>query len=189
MLLLFKLGDYLTNTEIIQSNETEEVPLTVNTLSGVNWSLISVLFIVLLLSSTGLKQRYLSSSISYNETEILQNLNIKPTIFNYSSLDIINQNNDGIDLLYHFDGTKLEGKPTFFDNNLIPEDWRILNKDIINQQQVMTIQKGNQIAQLSVSYHISDKQIATVGQFKKERLKEALIGQSVTSLHWQFKRM
>ncbi|MDX2367582.1 MAG: exosortase [Colwellia sp.] len=186
MLVLFKFGGYLTDAEIAQ--EQEKTVINTNTISKFNWSLISVLFIVLLLSSTGFKQRYLLSSIKYNEAETPQNLKIKPDIFNYSSLDIVTKNHDDIHLIYYFNGKKLEGKPTFFDNNLIPKGWSTLNKDIINQQQVITIQKGKQRAQLRISYEISGKEIATVGQFKKERIKEALTGQGATSLHWQFKR-
>jgi exosortase A len=185
MFLLFKLGGYLTDAESVQNNKKETI--NINTTNKLNWSLISVLFVVLLFSSTGFKQGYFLSSIKYNETETPKNLNIKPNIFNYSSLDIIAHHHDDIHLIYHFNGTELEGKPTFFDNNLIPEGWSILNKDISNQQQVIAIKKGKQRAQLSINYEISGKQIATVGQFKKERLKEALTGQGATSLHWQFK--
>jgi len=95
---------------------------------------------------------------------------------------------DNVHLIYHFHGNELEGKPTFYDNNLIPEGWRITNKETLNQEQVFSIRNATQKAKITISYTINGKQIATARQFKKERLKKALTGQGTTSLQWHFKQ-
>jgi hypothetical protein len=119
----------------------------------------------------------------------VHNLQIKPLIYHYSSIDIKTAEPDSTNLIYHFHGSDLDGKPTFFDNILIPTDWHILNTTITNQQQVINIQKGIEKAMITISYIIDDKQVATAGEFKKERLKKALTGQGTTSLQWNFKRI
>lgn len=186
MLLLFKLGGYLTDKENDDKSEVNNIAKIHN--SKFHWPLISMLFITLILSSTSIKQAYFFTS--FNKAEIIssQTLTIQPLIFNYSSLEIKTQEHDNIYLIYHFNGNQLEGKPTFFDNNLIPEGWNTLNEKIIDQQQVISIQKGQQRATLKISYKINGKEIATARQFKKARLKEALSGQGATSLHWHFKQ-
>lgn len=191
MFLLFKLGSYLTDAEDGKNQttaNTENAAPNVSTINKLNWPLVSILFIILILSSTAIKQAYFLNSTTHDNAEKTKYLEIKPTVFNYSSLEIKTQNHDDIHLIYHFNGNQLEGKPTFFDNNLIPEGWNTLNEEITNQQQVITIQKGQQKAKLTLSYVISGKQVATAGQFKKERLKKALTGQGATSLHWHFKQ-
>jgi len=184
MLLLFKFGSYLTDKEnnnvTATSNSTQKQP---NKLNGLT---LSALFTLLIISSTGLKQTYLLNSSEKIQQDNAQNLTIKPTIFNYSLLEVKTARPDNVHLIYHFHGNELEGKPTFYDNNLIPEGWRILNTDTLNQQQIISIQKEKQKAKITISYVINGKQIASIGQFKKERLKKALTGQGTTSLQWHF---
>ena len=187
MLLLFKLGSYLTDKEInnvITADNSAQKQS--NKLNGL---ILSVLCTLLIVSSTGLKQAYILNSSDNNKHDDVHNLKIKPLIYNYSSLDIKTAEPDSINLIYHFHGSDLDGKPTFFENSLTPKDWHILNIEVINQQQIINIQKGIEKAQLTISYIINDKKVATAGQFKKERLKKALTGKGTTSLQWNFKRI
>ncbi|MDO6506823.1 exosortase [Colwellia sp. 4_MG-2023] len=187
MLLLFKLGSYITEKEnnnvVEKDNSAQQQPHKPNGL------ILLVLCTLLIISSTGLKQTYILNSSDNSQHDIEQSLKIKPLIYHYSSIDIKIAEPDNINLVYHFDGNKLEGKPTFYDNNLIPKNWHILNTKVINQEQVISIQKGIEKAQLTISYAINGKQIATTGQFKKERLKKALTGEGSTSLQWSFERL
>jgi len=185
MLLLFKLGGYLSDKERKNTQEAFSNNTTAqNTKNKLNHKSILFVLIVLMLSSTTLKQ-YLSPNIEQNNQPVT--LLLDPKIYNYSSLDVMTSNKTETHLVYNFNGNKLEGKPTFFDNNLIPKGWEAISTELTSEQQTITLKKYNQKALLTISYEINGKHSATIGQFKKARLKSALIGQGKTSLHWHFK--
>ncbi|MGL1957627.1 MAG: exosortase [Colwellia sp.] len=193
MLLLFKLGGYLTDKEHIIIQESDPTSNHISSYAPNNnsnilsWPLSLLLITILSLSSTGLKQIFTSDTIKKGDST--ESLTVKPNIYNFSAVDIIVDNNSTTQLLYKFNGNSLEGKPTFFDNNLIPNGWHSIRKEFIETQQIITIQKGIKKAVLTISYEIDGKHIATIKQFKKERLKKALFGYKETTLHWQFDKI
>ena len=78
-------------------------------------------------------------------------------------------------LVYNFSEDNLESKPTFFENNFIPKNWRVVDKVINNEEQVINIKNGLQTATITVSYEISGLKIGRSSRFKLERLKQALL--------------
>ncbi len=188
MLLLFKLGGYLVDKERSNNQENSTGNPNVNNIKNKNKpnnKNILLVAVVLIISSTTLIQYY-STIIESNEQS--NSLLSEPEIYNYSSLEIITNNKIETHLIYYFDGNKLEGKPTFYNNELIPKGWQIIEKKLTDTQQIITLKKGIEKAVLTVSYSINKKHIATVNSFKKERLKRALLGQKKSYLHWQFNK-
>jgi len=185
MLLLFKLGGYLTDKESINNHDTSKTKNETKNLP--NWKLTVVLLVVLLLSSTSLKQNFISNNL--NSTSRTTPLKIMPIVYHYSSLDVIKNSDSFTHLIYNFEGDNLEGKASFFDNNLIPKGWNVIRKEIENDQQIITIKKGSNKALLTINYKVAENNIATVSQLKKERFKAALVGQGKSSMHWQFKKL
>jgi len=80
----------------------------------------------------------------------------------------------------------LEVKPTFFENNFIPDGWQIITKNIANESQTIKIKKGLETAVVTVHYEIAGVVTGGSAKFKLMRLKQALIGIKNTKLHWQF---
>jgi exosortase/archaeosortase family protein len=182
MLLLFKLGGYLTDKENNAStnlNHSEQTQL--ETPANYNWLLAIILFIVLLFSSTSLRMST-TTEVEIKRIDVV----VQPTIYNFSTVETITDNPTKTQLIYSFNANNLESKPTFFENNVVPKDWFIVSKVINNEDQVIKIKKGLETATITVSYSISGLKFGRDSQFKLERLKHAIFGKNKTRLYWQF---
>jgi exosortase A len=181
MFLLFRFGGYLTekekNKEITVDNSTT---IPVNKPKG---SFVFILITALLLSSTSLN---MSGSINIEKKPINAASYLQPIIYNYSSIEFISKNPINTQLIYSFNEHHLESKPTYFENNFIPENWFVVDRIINSQNQIFTIKNGLKTAIITVSYEISGLKVGSPSKFKLERLKQAIFGKGTTKLHWQF---
>lgn len=179
MFLLFKFGGYLAdkeNNKPIASDSSAEIQLNISA-----WPLALILLTVVSFSSTSLHM----SAKAVPETKLI-NVLIEPIIYNASTVDVITNSSMKTQLVYNFSEDNLESKPTFFENNFIPKNWRVVDKVISNEEQVINIKNGLKTATITVSYEISGLKIGSSSRFKLERLKQALLGKGKTKLHWQF---
>jgi len=186
MLLLFKFGAYLTDKESAKAEETHTKKQP--SASKPQVALYGILFLVLIISSTAIKQKTIDSQTrnELSRTTFTQ-IKIKPTIHYYSTVEVIKNNISDTHVIYSFNGDDLDGKPTYFDNDLIPANWRIIKKSKNERQQTYLISKGSKQAELTVSYEINGEHFGRNKAFKIARLKSALIGLGTTRLHWSFK--
>ena len=175
MLLLFKFGGYLIDKET-SSNETKS---KVSEKQTINWKVISLLTVGLLVSSTIITMPDRIESPT-------QSTAIHPLIHHYSSVNVINNSAEITQLLYHFNGKNLETKPTFFDNEFVPEGWEVTSQDITHESNTLEVKKGLNTAIINIRYEIAGKKIGSPSKFKLERIKQALMGVKSTQLHWQF---
>jgi exosortase A len=140
----------------------------------------------LFLSSTSIKLFFLPKSHEINlNTNSVSNLS--PDIYHYSSLKIapnINSTGNVEHRIYTFDGRDLDGKPTFFENNLIPKGWTSSKKSIINGRLKQNITNGHQHAILFTHFEIDGEVISDRKTFKIKRLTKAILGVTKTTLHW-----
>ncbi|MCI2282214.1 hypothetical protein L3081_00855 [Colwellia sp. MSW7] len=114
------------------------------------------------------------------------NIPVQPHIYNASAVEVITQSLTKTQLVYNFNNNNLEAKPTFFENNFIPEHWSVLSQTVKYDAQEIKIKNGTNTAVITVSYEISGSKIGSSTQFKLERLKHAMIGNDQTKLHWLF---
>jgi exosortase A len=180
MLLLFKLGGYLADKEDnkqITSDNSAKIQLNYP-----SWPLALLLFITLLFSSTSLQM----SATTVPEKNLIDML-VQPIIYNASTVEVINNSSTKTQLIYSFNESNLESKPTFFENDFIPKNWLIVSNMINNEDRVIKIKNGLKTAIITISYEISGLKIGSSSQFKLERLKQAMFGKTKTKLHWQFK--
>jgi len=175
MLLLFKLGGYLSDNEVRTNKITAQTKKT----NTINWKIAAVLFAGLLLSSTSL-------TMPDSATTKPVSASVQPVIYYYSSVDIVSNDAKTTHLIYNFNGNHLEVKPTFFENNFIPDGWQLIAKNITNESQTIKIKKGLETAVVTVHYEIAGVVTGGSAKFKLMRLKQALIGIKNTKLHWQF---
>lgn len=179
MLFLFKFGGYLADKE---NNKKIEIDNSAKKqLNTPSWPLTLILFTILLFSSTTLHM----SATTDSEIKLID-AHVQPIIYNSSTVEIITNSSNKIQLIYNFSENSLEGKPTFFENNFIPKDWLIINKIINNEEQIIKIKNGLKMAIITISYEISGMKIGSSSQFKLERLKQAVFGKGKTKLHWEF---
>lgn len=179
MFLLFKFGGHLTDNEKNKEITTDSsATIQLNTPC---WPVGLVLFTVLLFSSTSLQ---MSATTEPEQKPI--DVFVQPTIYNASTVKIINNSSMKTQLIYSFSEKHLESKPTFFENNFIPNGWLIVGKVINNKEQIIKIKSGLKTAVITISYEISGLKKGSSSQFKLERLKQAIFGKMNTELHWRF---
>ncbi len=175
MLLLFKLGNHLSDKNVNINDSTEKTTKKNTT----NWKITAVICAGLLLSSTTLTMSEIA------KPEIVKT-ELHPKIRHYSSAEIVISSAKTTYIIYDFKGDNLEEKPTFYENNFIPSTWQVLTKDVYNDEQKFKIRKGLKTAIVTISFQIADKKIGSSSKFKLERLKQALFGIKNTQLHWKF---
>jgi hypothetical protein len=112
-----------------------------------------------------------------------------PEVFYYSSQINISSGNTEITYsIYSFNGEDLDGKPSYYNNNVIPKGWSVQKEFIENNWGIYQISKHNNKALVFVKYEISNETSTQVRQFKVNRIKKALTGNNATKLHWAFAR-
>lgn len=179
MFLLFVWGNKLSTTDLLNEKPVADQKQIAPAKPSMIFALIS--FVVF---STSIKS-YLSNDID-NTQEITHANLIKPEIVNPSSSTVSPSsfNKEVSVYTYHFNGAHLEGKPTHFNNNLVPTGWKKRSQDIIGNWNVNIISKRRQKALVLFQYEIANEKIATVKQFKITRLLKGLEGEYRTKLHW-----
>lgn len=179
MLLLFKVGGTLADKENnVQSVATALAKMQSN---KINWLLVTVLMLSILLTATTYRNQA-KTPYKTNFVDVL----VQPKIYNTSTVDIIKNDTTTTHLIYHFNHANLESKPTFFENSFIPENWHIVSHTINTDDQVFIVSKGVEFAKIIVSYDVSGIKVGSSTLFKLERLKQAMVGNNLTKLHWRF---
>lgn len=185
MFLLFMWGNKLANHDLLSqtannlSTQMNNTPKYFHTL---------FLIAVVTISSTTLKSLFISTLP--DNSKITELTDIKPIIERYTSVEQVSFNASNMIpityLKYFFNGILDNGKPTAFSNDYIPQGWYEINQDVIGNWRYLTITNRSKKALIRYTFEINTQKIPTSVAFKKQRLKEALIGNSETYLHWQF---
>ena len=112
---------------------------------------------------------------------------IKPIIHFYSSvarrLDIVNST---VQLTYFFSGKELDGKPSYYENELIPVDWNIVSEEVSSHWRTWVITNRRQNAIILTRFEIDEELIIQNKKLKLTRLLKAAKNISQTKLHWFF---
>jgi len=197
MILLFRWGNNLADNDLFNPENRVEQFSTLK--KAPNKIAFFSLIALLTLASTTLKvatsQSITSDVVSNNtlafeqENDNKNEDNIKPKIHYYSSVETIKLTHATIGshhYIFHFNGSDLDGKPSFYNNDFIPKGWQVIEQSIINGWQVHSIYKNQSYAQVFVKYEIANQTTPQVTTFKMKRLIESLKGKNKTSLHWKF---
>jgi len=183
MVLLFVWGNKVADIDVINST-----PASTSSTYPNNFTIVfSGLFFLIISSTTfkGLLTPSMDSTIVHNN---INNLAI-PTIYHYSSikqissykqLDNINYN------IYEFDGRDLDAKPTYYNNNLTPDGWKITKVEETPSWHISYLVKGNKKALIFSKYEISGQITTTQRKFRVMRLIQALSNINKSKLHWVF---
>ena len=182
MVLLFIWGNKIADRDMTIVKSTQSSVFITIRPKAILWLLC---LIPLSLSSTSFKSFFIPDQEMNLDTERVSNLS--PEIHHYSSskvITIVNLTENLEHRIYTFDGSDLDGKPTFFKNNLIPKGWHSTKTSIINNWLKQNITNGQQQATLFTHYEIDGEIIPDRTTFKIKRLIKAALGITKTSLHW-----
>jgi exosortase A len=180
MMLLFKWGNTLIDTDIFQ-NSGDAKPNNKPKISA-----LLLVLIVLLISSTTIKSYF-------NRTEVPQNISAiqpvepSPKVHFYSNME---QKSVGIPgdsyKIFNFNGSNLDGKPSYYENELLPKGYIVIHSEIKNDWNVYFAKSNKKNAVILFRYELDDVTYTSMSTFKVARLKKAFININNTKLHWVY---
>jgi len=183
MILLFYWGNKLSHSALPESQQVK-----FHDKSSSSKLAIFTLVLVTVASSTTIRTPHFNNSnLSVLSSE--RSAEYSPDVFYYSSvinMTLPTENTDISYSIYSFDGDDLDGKPSYYNNSLIPEGWIINKQNIENNWLIYHISKGDNKALVFVKYEISNEISTSIGQFKIKRIVKAFTGANKTKLHRAF---
>jgi len=186
MFLLFYWGNKLSNFDLVNTKISD---YELNTQNFPNIKSVSIFALFLLLSSATIHSYSGLFSLN-NATKIAKDTQLQPEIYYYTEVENITSQQprqDSLYNIYYFNGDDLDGKPTFYNNELIPSGWKILEKTTSKSEQNFLITSNMKKAILSISFEIGNKRYSSNRAFKIARLKSALKGIKESKLHWNLR--
>ncbi|SEL80019.1 exosortase A [Colwellia chukchiensis] len=179
MVLLFWWGNKIADFDLtrVQAKQTYVA-------SSPQAMTLTLVICVLALSSTSVTRLFAPTPAENMLTSDI-NIAIKPQIHFYSFVQAENTAST-TKLVYSFNGEDLDGKPSYYDNSLIPNDWQLVSQSEHDKDQLIHISNGAKSALILASYAINGQHYASLRAFKITRLKLALKNISQSQLHWQF---
>jgi len=131
------------------------------------------------------------SALTHQEN-IDKSFHVSPSVSFYSVIKRYGSNSansaksEVIELSYDFDGSDLDGKPTYYDNIIIPDGWRVISQKSNEQWQIYHVSNRHQSALVKVSYEIDGQKTSNKRKFKIKRLIKGTLNINQTKLHWSF---
>ena len=192
MFILFWWGNKFSDIDLT-TPESDSVPKStehVNTPqvhSKANKSAFAVLLVILALSSTTISTMLIPAPAVSNLTSD-DSFEVKPKIHFYAFVTSksTSKDSDIVELTYVFNGKELDGKPSYYENDLIPNGWQSINQDVEKNQNIHTVFKSGKTAVIVASYEINQQQFGSLRAFKIARLAMAAKNINQTKLHWKF---
>jgi hypothetical protein len=179
MFLLFMWGNKLATCDAL--NDKPITGFTNNLPNKLN--ILIAIFIFVIFSTSG-------KSILFNEKkQVNQAKNITtitPEVFHASSVKVSDSflGNHSKLLTYSFDGTDLDAKPTYFNNQLIPKGLQQKDQYSLNHWNINIVSTQRKSALVLFQYEIDNEKVPTSREFKIKRLIKGLRGIKDTKLHW-----
>ena len=181
MIFLFWWGNKLSDIDLIASTSN-----TAQIKNSPSYASMAVMVLMLGLSSTTFSSMLVPATATENLTSDAA-FEIQPKIHFYSFVTHnISSNDNTIKLTYVFNGEALDGKPSYYENNLIPSGWRSIWQEDRKNQKIHRIFKEGKSALILVSYEINKQQFSSLTAFKIARLTMAFKNINQTKLHWTF---
>lgn len=191
MIILFWWGNKNADTDLTapQSDAQPGTTTQVNTTqveNRPNKLSLTILVLILGLSSTTFSTMLIPATTADKLTSDTA-FEVQPKIHFYSFVTKNNASNDKtIELTYTFSGKALDGKPSYYENNLIPSGWKTIRQENRQNKKIHSVFKDGKSALILVSYEINKQQFSSLTAFKIARLTLAAKNINQTKLHWKF---
>tara|TARA_R110000737_G_scaffold39141_1_gene59026 strand:- start:256 stop:1635 length:1380 start_codon:yes stop_codon:yes gene_type:complete len=182
MLMLFYWGNKLANYDLINTVDTPQ-PAMSNSVPNV--ASLFILLLCLALSSTTVQNSF-SQDKQADIVAANPSVTIAPNIHFYSQMMLHENTGASIKLSYYFDGSDLDGKPSYYENDLIPNGWTTIKQESHPSQLVYKVSSGVNKALVVVNYEINKQHFSALRAFKFARLTMAAKNIKQTKLNWLF---
>jgi hypothetical protein len=176
LLLLFVLGNRLADP--VEEKRIEKITLT----HSPHLPSIIICFVIgfsssLLVRNIGLPTTSATHNASKNANE--------PVVHYFEKVEE-RQTANGKTLIFNFSPADLDSTPTFFDNELVPEHWQIVEEELQKDAKVVLIKNAVKFATITIKYQLGDFSTGSAFVFKKHRLKHSMSGRQYSQLIWTF---
>jgi len=184
MVVLFIIGNNLAENI---TTPTLKLSLTAN--SNINLTTLVFIVIGLLISSTTISNNLITDQylISKSLKEYNKQQKLTPFVQYFTHINsnnlIIDDNKISIKT-YKFSGYDLDAKPTFYNNKLAPDSWRVNNTYQYKQWKIVELKQNAQKNLIATSLQTNTQLFANKSQFKMARIKAGMLGTKATKLHW-----
>ncbi|GGW86894.1 hypothetical protein GCM10007391_20830 [Alteromonas halophila] len=136
----------------------------------------------------GLSGTTLSHEVSESSVTSLP-LAVQPQIYYASEVEQTTASVNGNEyqkLSYYFDGKTLDGKPSYYENQLLPDDWQVEQRTISDGyvQLLLINPRDGQYAQALYQYRFAGNTYARLGALKRARIQRALLSSAKTQIDW-----
>jgi len=154
--------------------------------TSTNKSALAVLLVILAVSSTTFSTMLIPAPTASNLTSDAV-FELKPKIHFYTLVtNSLASKDKAIELTYFFSGKELDGKPSYYENDLIPSGWQSIEQKVRKNQKIYTVFKAGKTAVIVTRYEINQQQFSSLSAFKMARLTMAAKNINQTKLHWKF---
>lgn len=186
MFILFWWGNKVADIDLAAPQPEVQQEVSTQSAKHPNKLSTTILVLTLSLSSTTFSTMLIPGPEA-NELTSDAAFEIKPKIHFYSLVsDNIASKGDTVELTYFFNGKELDGKPSYYENNVVPNGWNIAKQVSHQNKTVYQVFKGTKTAVIVVSYEINHQQFSSLKVFKISRLTMAAKNINQTKLHWAF---
>lgn len=180
MLLLFKWGNTLIDNDIFQNSRN--ATLTNKTSSSVVIFILSVL----ILSSTTLKS-YVNQKPTVQKTHTVHLERTSPKVYFYSDIEEKEvYDKDNSYKIFHFDGSELDGKPSYYDNNYLPQGYVGTASKVTEGWNVHFAQSTTESIAILYKYEFNNTTYTNLRSLKLARIKNAILTNNETKIHWVY---
>lgn len=185
MFLLYMLGNKLTNIDLFHQEEQQAT--NVNATNSIN--ALSLLFVtfMLIFSSTTLHSTFSDKEVNKVHSSDISPAN-SPKIYFYSNVDIYSPENlpaESTHQIYNYKRGDLDGKPTYFNNEYIPQGWAVISEFEHQKWRNLHIKSGAKQSLVSYSFQLGKLISSSKKEFKLARLKSVFM-EAEPKLHWIF---
>ena len=177
MILLFFLGGCLADP--VKGETTDRTALA----QRLHFPSIIACIVIGLSSSLFIRNMGLPSLPTTNNEDLTDTE--EPMIYYYEDIER-KKTIRGKTLIFNFSPVDLDSKPTFFANELVPKDWRLIEEEIHQDSRVLLVKNNAKYAAITAQYQLDDFSTGSASVFKKYRLMHSLSGHQHPRLVWEF---
>ncbi len=167
----------------------EPTPVDVPSSKGRNDSSLYIglvaIIVAMAISGTTLSHRLMGNAEVTGEVSA----DPKPTIFFASDVTqrpVTVDGNAYQQLSYQYSGHYLDGKPSYYENELVPDNWQVLQRKTAGGyvSLYVTNMRTGQHAEIRYQYWFAGNTYTSLGALKKARLKRAIFADAQTRIDW-----
>jgi len=181
MVMLFWWGNKIADIDF-----TSELPQTTQVLHSPSQLSLVILVAILGLSSTSFSTMLIPSPSTDSLTSDAD-FEVKPFIAFYAFVTgKVSLESNTTELTYFFNGKELDGKPSYYENNLIPTAWNVVSEEINQQWRVIVVSNRKNNAIIRTRYEVDEQFILLNKKLKFARLISGTKNIKKSKLHWSF---